>query len=785
MLLLAVGCNNDIALGDVQNIAPAVVIQAPTSGSSFVDTDVVELLGTVADSNGLDDLTTVVWTSSIDGELGDLTTAAPDGLGITRLSLLLSAGNHVVTLRATDRDGATDEDAVQIGVGAVAQAPTAQITSPAGFAELFPGEMLSMAGLVSDAQQPAATLTVTWYVLDATDQAVVEILPATAAATGHTHVEWVPADPGTVLVTLEAIDDDGNLAQAVAVPVLVADPDLADLDQDGQSPAAGDCDDGNAFVHLGAPEIEDGVDNDCDGGVDEGTTAYDDDGDCFCEGPTCTGSVEPACVVLSAGDCEDGDAAVHPLVLDMPDPAYLDGNCDGIDGDLLGSVFLDPIGGSDANTGLDPFAAKRTLAAAILEAQITGVEWVLISSGTLVFTAPGEDLAEGVHLAGGYDAATWLRSAGDVPDIEVGAEGKLLAGWTIPTELHQIRIVAAGATAGGDSVGLVLDGSTTLVLVDCTIESGEAGDGLAGAAGADGGDGDDGLDGDDGCEDAPGVCGSCPNPQGGLGGDGCTIVVDGGDGGDPGIEDGGGDDGDDGEGAGGGAGGDGGLALGGNGIAGKGGDAGNDGADGAGGADFGELTATFGYVPADGTKGAAGASGSGGGGGGGGAGGGWTDVLVCDTWGGGGGAGGGGGCGGVGGGAGRGGGASIAIVVRNGATLVIDGGIVRTGAGGQGGAGGTGGDGGNGGEGAGGGASESGIFGEPSGVGGQGGDGGDGGRGGHGGGGGGGPTIGVACHDGGVAVLGGVTFQLGAAGAGGGGAGTRGADGRRVETDGC
>ncbi len=87
----------------------------------------------------------------------------------------------------------------------------------------------------------------------------------------------------------------------------------ADADGDGVTPCGGDCDDGDPTTYTGAPEQCDGVDNDCDGGVDEYTT-FDADGDGF----------EPC-----AGDCNDLDPSIHP---------YASEGCDGIDTDCDGIV---------------------------------------------------------------------------------------------------------------------------------------------------------------------------------------------------------------------------------------------------------------------------------------------------------------------------------------------------------------------------------------------------------------------------------------------------------------
>ena len=88
--------------------------------------------------------------------------------------------------------------------------------------------------------------------------------------------------------------------------------DCVDVDADTYCEGPADCDDGDAGTFLGAPEVPDGVDNDCDGRVDDGTDAADDDGDGACEGADVDGDGVPDCSDGSvAGDCDDSDPALN------------------------------------------------------------------------------------------------------------------------------------------------------------------------------------------------------------------------------------------------------------------------------------------------------------------------------------------------------------------------------------------------------------------------------------------------------------------------------------------
>ena len=134
---------------------------------------------------------------------------------------------------------------------------------------------------------------------------------------------------GTYTVTYNVTDAAGNAATPVVRAVNVLD---IDSDGDGYTVGQGDCDDSDAAIYPGAPEICDGIDNDCDGEVDEGVTTpyYEDaDGDGYglsTVGPVMTCS-PPAGYVSNNLDCDDSDAAIYPGATEIEDG--IDNDCDG------------------------------------------------------------------------------------------------------------------------------------------------------------------------------------------------------------------------------------------------------------------------------------------------------------------------------------------------------------------------------------------------------------------------------------------------------------------------
>ena len=155
------------------NTPPRVSVTAPTDGRRVTGAQTVVFGASIHDSeDGALDGAQVQWSSDRDGTIGE-------GARLTRRADLLSEGAHVITVRATDADGAGTSAQVSIHVQRVAEpeGPEADVTFGRFLSPVSEGDV--------NATNAGRTIPVKWTVLgeDVTDGSVTEATFTTPGAT--------------------------------------------------------------------------------------------------------------------------------------------------------------------------------------------------------------------------------------------------------------------------------------------------------------------------------------------------------------------------------------------------------------------------------------------------------------------------------------------------------------------------------------------------------------------------------------------------------------------------
>ena len=144
---------------------------------------------------------------------------------------------------------------------------------------------------------------------------------------------------------------------------------MGQVDADGDGWWAGsDCNDSDTNTFPSADEICDGVDNDCDGNVDEGLTVTyytDADADGFgVDGTEITGTcTQPPGTATQGGDCDDADDTVFPNAPELCDG--IDNDCNGETDDNAGILYFTDADGDNYGDDVSAIFSCTTIPGAV------------------------------------------------------------------------------------------------------------------------------------------------------------------------------------------------------------------------------------------------------------------------------------------------------------------------------------------------------------------------------------------------------------------------------------
>ena len=189
---------------------PIANIDSPEDGDPFLTTDSIQFNGSGVDAeDGFLTGASLVWTSNMDGEIGT-------GESFTSS---LTAGEHVITLTVTDRDGGEGTDSVTIVVGKPPSTPTPTISNPTasitmpqdGADFLTTDDSIQFSGSGNDPEDGALSGSALRW----TSSIAGEI------GTGESFTR--PLGAGEHVITLTVTDSDGGTGTD-SVSVTVSDP---------------------------------------------------------------------------------------------------------------------------------------------------------------------------------------------------------------------------------------------------------------------------------------------------------------------------------------------------------------------------------------------------------------------------------------------------------------------------------------------------------------------------------------------------------------------------------
>lgn len=154
------GGNAEILVEVQPSFAPEIDILSPDSETEYAADELIHFSAQLSDAEDPVETLLAEWQSSIDGTLEINTT--PDSSGQISDYALLTAGEHVLSLRVSDSMGKSTLQEVIVSVREANVEPICNIISPASSSSGEEGRNVVFEGEVSDSDGSLADLTITW-----------------------------------------------------------------------------------------------------------------------------------------------------------------------------------------------------------------------------------------------------------------------------------------------------------------------------------------------------------------------------------------------------------------------------------------------------------------------------------------------------------------------------------------------------------------------------------------------------------------------------------------------